>query len=155
MPLVYRRRRQINALSRLMRLSGSKAFLITRIMSRTSLCSALYKATGHSATAAGVEHSASPFARWLLIIRVLIGRIASARQRRFSARRVAERHRVPGVGRQRGTELVKLGFHTLQDVLQAGSDQLLDILKKLADGDSTLKGIAVMTVTIAARCNPP
>jgi hypothetical protein len=36
-------------------------------------------------------------------------------------------------------ELVRLGFHTLQDVLQAGSDQLLDILKKLADGDSTLK----------------
>jgi hypothetical protein len=104
---------------------------------RTSLCSALYKATGHSATATGVEHSASSFDRWL--IRVLIGRIASARQRRFSARRVAERHRVPGVGRQRGTELVKLGFHTLQDVLQAGSDQLLDILKKLADGDSALK----------------
>jgi helicase len=53
--------------------------------------------------------------------------------------RVAERHRVPGVGRQRAMELVRLGFHTLQDVLQAGSDQLLDILKKLADGDSTLK----------------
>jgi hypothetical protein len=34
--------------------------------------------------------------------------------------------------------LVKLGFHTLQDVLRASSD-LLDILKKLADGDSTLK----------------
>jgi hypothetical protein len=33
----------------------------------------------------------------------------------------------------------KLGFRALQDVLQAGSDQLLDILKKLADGDSTLK----------------
>jgi len=36
-------------------------------------------------------------------------------------------------------ELVKLGFHMLQDVLQASRDQLLDILKKLADGDSTLK----------------
>jgi len=42
-------------------------------------------------------------------------------------------------------ELVKLGFHMLQDVLQASRDQLLDILKKLADGDSTLKSIAVMT----------
>jgi hypothetical protein len=41
-------------------------------------------------------------------------------------------------------ELVKLGFRTLQDVLQAGSDQLLDILKKLADGDSTLKRYRVM-----------
>ena len=43
--------------------------------------------------------------------------------------RVAERHRVPGVGRQRAMALVKRGLHTLQDVLQAGSDQLLDILK--------------------------
>lgn len=99
----------------------------------------------------GVEHSASPFASWL--IRVLIGRIASARQRRFSAGRVAERHRVPGVGRQRGMELVKLGFHTLQDVLQAGSDQLLDTLKKLTCSETrtqTLKvaGYSIRTSTL-------
>jgi ATP-dependent DNA helicase len=55
--------------------------------------------------------------------------------------RVAERHRVPGVGRQRAMELVKRGFHTLQDVLQAGSDQLLDILK------SSLMVIALQKVS--------
>lgn len=59
--------------------------------------------------------------------------------------RVAERHRVPGVGRQRAMALVKRGFHTLQDVLQAGSDQLLDILKSSLMVIALQKGIAVMT----------
>lgn len=59
--------------------------------------------------------------------------------------RVAERHLVPGVGRQRVMELVKLGFHTLQDVLQAGSDKLLDILKNSLMVIALQKGIAVMT----------
>jgi helicase len=59
--------------------------------------------------------------------------------------RVAERHRVPGVGRQRAMALVKRGFHTLQDVLQAGSDQLLDILKSSLRVIALQKGIAVTT----------
>jgi hypothetical protein len=41
--------------------------------------------------------------------------------------------------------LVKRGFHTLQDVLQAGSDQLLDILKSSLMVIALQKGIAVMT----------
>lgn len=59
--------------------------------------------------------------------------------------RVAERHRVPGVGRQRAMALVKRGFHTLQDVLQAGSDQLLDILKSSLRVVALQKGIEVTT----------
>jgi helicase len=59
--------------------------------------------------------------------------------------RVAERHRVPGVGRQRAMALVKRGFHTLQDVLQAGSDQLLDILKSSLRVAALQKGIEVTT----------
>jgi helicase len=59
--------------------------------------------------------------------------------------RVAERHRVPGVGRQRAMALVKRGFHTLQDVLQAGSDQLLDILKSSLRVVALQKGIAATT----------
>src|SRR5258708_27686524 len=59
--------------------------------------------------------------------------------------RVAERHRVPGVGRQRAMALVKRGFHTLQDVLQAGSDQLLDILKSSLRIAELKKGIEVTT----------
>ena len=59
--------------------------------------------------------------------------------------RVAERHRVPGVGRQRAMALVKRGFHTLQDGLQAGSDQLLDILKSSLRVVALQKGIEVTT----------
>jgi len=59
--------------------------------------------------------------------------------------RVAERHRVPGVGRQRAMALVKRGFHTLQDVLQAGGDQLLDILKSSLRVVALQKGIELTT----------
>lgn len=59
--------------------------------------------------------------------------------------RVAERHHVPGVGRQRAMALVKRGFQTLQDVLQAGSDQLLDILKSSLRVIELKKGIEVTT----------
>ncbi|MGA8345890.1 MAG: hypothetical protein WB781_28425, partial [Candidatus Sulfotelmatobacter sp.] len=59
--------------------------------------------------------------------------------------RVAERHRVPGVGRQRAMALVKRGYNTLQDVLQAGGDQLLDILKSSLRVVALQKGIALMT----------
>src|ERR1039458_9519680 len=59
--------------------------------------------------------------------------------------RVAERHRVPGVGRQRAMALIKLGFHTLQDVLQAGSDQLLDVLKSSIRVIALQKGVAATT----------
>jgi helicase len=59
--------------------------------------------------------------------------------------RVAERHRVPGVGRQRAMALVKRGFQTLQDVLQAGPDQLLDILKSSLRIIELKKGIEVTT----------
>jgi alkyl hydroperoxide reductase subunit AhpF len=41
--------------------------------------------------------------------------------------------------------LVKRGFHTLQDVLQAGPDQLLDILKISVRVVALQKGIAVTT----------
>jgi len=59
--------------------------------------------------------------------------------------RVAERHRVPGVGRQRAMALIKQGFHTLQDVLQAGSDQLLEVLKNSLRVVELQKGIAATT----------
>jgi helicase len=59
--------------------------------------------------------------------------------------RVAERHRVPGVGRQRAMALIKRGFNTLQDVLQAGSDQLLDILKVSLRVIALQKGVAATT----------
>ena len=59
--------------------------------------------------------------------------------------RVAERHRVPGVGRQRAMALVKSGFNTLQDVLQAGGDKLLEILKVSVRVAALQKGIALMT----------
>jgi helicase len=59
--------------------------------------------------------------------------------------RVAERHRVPGVGRQRAMALVKKGFQTLQDVLQARSDQLLDILKSSLRVIALKKGIEATT----------
>jgi helicase len=59
--------------------------------------------------------------------------------------RVAERHRVPGVGRQRAMALIKGGFHTLQDVLQAGSDQLLNVLKSSLRVIALQKGVAATT----------
>ena len=59
--------------------------------------------------------------------------------------RVAERHRVPGVGRQRAMALINRGFHTLQDVLQAGSDQLLDVLKSSLRVIALQKGVAATT----------
>jgi helicase len=59
--------------------------------------------------------------------------------------RVAERHRVPGVGRQRAMALIKRGFQTLQDILQAGPDQLLDILKHSLRIAELKKGIEVTT----------
>ncbi|MGO9547550.1 MAG: hypothetical protein ACLPPF_22510, partial [Rhodomicrobium sp.] len=73
----------------------------------------------------------------LLARRVTWGVPANALERL----RVAERYRVPGVGRQRAMTLVKRGLHTLQDVLQAGSDQLLDIPK------SSLRVIALQKVS--------
>jgi len=59
--------------------------------------------------------------------------------------RVAERHRVPGVGRQRAMALVKQGFHTLQDVLHAGSEQLLNVLKSALRVTALQNGVAATT----------
>ena len=41
--------------------------------------------------------------------------------------------------------LIKRGFHTLQDVLQAGSDQLLDVLKSSLRVIALQKGVAATT----------
>lgn len=59
--------------------------------------------------------------------------------------RVAERHKVPGVGRQRAMELVRSGFSTLQDVLYAGQEKLLGVLKHMVRVQELLKGVAAMT----------
>jgi helicase len=59
--------------------------------------------------------------------------------------RVAERHRVPGVGRQRAMALVKRGFVTLQDIFQASNDQLMDVLKNSLRIAALKKGIAATT----------
>jgi helicase len=58
--------------------------------------------------------------------------------------RVAERHRVPGVGRQRAMALVKQGFNTLQDVLYGGKQKLLDVLKSSLRVEALLAGAATM-----------
>ena len=55
--------------------------------------------------------------------------------------RVAERHRVPGVGRQRAMALVKYGFNTIQDVLYGGKQKLLAVLKSQLRVDALLKGV--------------
>jgi helicase len=59
--------------------------------------------------------------------------------------RVAERHKVPGVGRQRAMELVRSGFSTLQDVLYAGQEKLLGVLKHMVRVQELLKGVAATT----------
>lgn len=52
--------------------------------------------------------------------------------------RVAEKHRVPGVGRQRAMELVQKGYFTLQDLIGAGKEKLLDVLKSAVRVDALL-----------------
>jgi len=59
--------------------------------------------------------------------------------------RVAERQKVPGVGRQRAMDLVRSGLSTLQDVLYAGQKKLMGVLKHALRVDGLLKGVAAMT----------
>jgi len=59
--------------------------------------------------------------------------------------RVAERQKVPGVGRQRAMDLVRSGLTTLQDVLYAGKTRLLGVLKHALRVDGLLKGVEAMT----------
>lgn len=59
--------------------------------------------------------------------------------------RVAERQKVPGVGRQRAMALVRSGLSTLHDVLYAGSKTLLEVLKSSVRVEELVKGVAAMT----------
>jgi helicase len=59
--------------------------------------------------------------------------------------RVAEKHRVPGLGRQRTMELVSRGYATLQDLIGAGKEKLLAVLKSPFRVEALLNGAAVTT----------
>jgi helicase len=54
--------------------------------------------------------------------------------------RLAEKHKVPGVGRQRTMELVKKGLTSFQDLIGAGKDTLLSILKHSLRVEAFLEG---------------
>jgi helicase len=56
--------------------------------------------------------------------------------------RLAEKHRVPGVGRQRTMELVQHGFNCLQDLVSAGREKLLQVLKHSVRVEALLSGAA-------------
>jgi len=62
--------------------------------------------------------------------------------------RVAQRHQVPGLGRQRAMALVAQGITTLKDVLMSGMDKLASILrnqtraKALVEAVSSVSGVA-------------
>jgi helicase len=58
--------------------------------------------------------------------------------------RVAERHRVPGVGRQRTMALLRNGINTIHDVLYAGKQKLLDVLKNALRVDALMKGVTAI-----------
>ena len=62
--------------------------------------------------------------------------------------RLAEKHRVPGVGRQRTMELVKSGVSSLQDLVSAGREKLLGLLKHALRVDAFLKGAASSTESV-------
>lgn len=55
--------------------------------------------------------------------------------------RVAEREKVPGVGRQRAMELVRSGITSLQDILCAGQKKLLSVLKNSTRVAKLLEGV--------------
>lgn len=59
--------------------------------------------------------------------------------------RVAERQKVPGVGRQRAMALVRQGLSSLHDVLYAGPKKLLEVLKHSIRVTELLKGVAATT----------
>jgi len=54
--------------------------------------------------------------------------------------RLAEKHKVPGVGRQRTMELVNKGLTSFQDLIGAGKDTLLSILKHALRVEAFLNG---------------
>lgn len=56
--------------------------------------------------------------------------------------RVAERDRVPGMGRQRAMALVNQGLTTLHDVVSAGSKRLFDILSNSLRVEALIDSIA-------------
>lgn len=56
--------------------------------------------------------------------------------------RVAERHRVPGFGRQRAMALLGQGISTLHDVLSTAKDKLIDILRNDRRADALVEAIS-------------
>jgi helicase len=57
--------------------------------------------------------------------------------------RVAEKHRVPGLGRQRAMELVGRGWSTFQDVIGAGKEKLFTVLKNSLRVEALLQSLNV------------
>lgn len=59
--------------------------------------------------------------------------------------RVAQRHQVPGLGRQRAMALVSQGITTLKDVLASGLDKLSSILRHPARAEALVEAVSSLS----------
>lgn len=65
--------------------------------------------------------------------------------------RVAQRHQVPGLGRQRAMALVAQGISTLKDVLESGKEKLSAILRHPARAEALVDAVSSLSGVTADR----